>query len=133
MYRVERLSIREISRRTGLHRKTVRRALSAETPPRYVRALTGSKVDPFKEWICDQLRADPRIASQRLRELAVEVGYAGGKTVFDDYVREVRRGSCRRGRSSGRSIGPGSWCSAICGSRGGTFRSVMVSCVAAGL
>ena len=28
MHRVERLSIRDISRRTGLHRKTVRRALS---------------------------------------------------------------------------------------------------------
>jgi transposase len=90
MYRVDRLSIREISRRTGLHRKTVRRALSAKTPPRYVRPSAGSKVDPFKEWIADQLRSDPRIPSQRLRELAVEIGYAGGKTVFDDYVREVR-------------------------------------------
>lgn len=28
--------------------------------------------------------------SQRLRELAGELGYAGGKTIFDDYVREVR-------------------------------------------
>lgn len=90
MYRVERLSIREISRRTGLHRKTVRRALAAESPPRYVRAPAGSMVDPFREWICDRLREDPRIASQRLREMAVELGYEGGKTVFDDYVRELR-------------------------------------------
>ena len=37
-----------------------------------------------------QLQADPRVPSQRLRELAVEIGYAGGKTVFDAYVREVR-------------------------------------------
>jgi len=68
LYRVERLSIREISRRTGLHRKTVRRALAASTPPRYARSGSPavSKVDPFKEWICDQLRADPRIESQRL-------------------------------------------------------------------
>jgi transposase len=41
LHRVERLSIREISKRTGLHRKTIRRALIAETPPRYVRALAG--------------------------------------------------------------------------------------------
>ena len=92
LHRVERLSIREISRRTGLHRKTVRRALAASSPPRYAR--TGSpamsKVDPFKEWICDQLRADPRIQSQRLREMAGELGYEGGKSIFDDYVREVR-------------------------------------------
>jgi hypothetical protein len=47
-------------------------------------------LDPFKEWICEQLRADPKVPSQRLRELAVEIGYAGGKTIFDAYVREVR-------------------------------------------
>ena len=41
MHRVERLSIREISRRTGLHRKTIRRALAAEAPPRYVAAAGG--------------------------------------------------------------------------------------------
>jgi transposase len=90
MYRVERLSVREISRRTGLHRKTIRRALAAETPPRYARASAGSKLDPFKEWICDQLQMDPGIQSLRLREMAVELGYEGGKTIFDDYVRDVR-------------------------------------------
>jgi transposase len=90
MHRVERLSIREISRRMGLHRKTVRRALEAQTPPRYARLVAGSKLDPFKEWICAQLAADPSIQSLRLREMAVELGYAGGKSIFDDYVREVR-------------------------------------------
>jgi transposase len=88
--RVEQLSIREISRRTGLHRKTVRRALTAAHPPSYSRSKTASKLDPFKDWICEQLAADPAIQSQRLRELAAELGYAGGKSIFDDYVREVR-------------------------------------------
>ena len=90
LYAVERLSIREISRRTGLHRKTVRRALAAAVPPTYSRAVTVSKVDPFREWICEQLAADPRIASQRLREMAGEIGYVGGKSIFDEFVREVR-------------------------------------------
>jgi transposase len=90
LHRVEGVSIREISKRTGLHRKTIRRALAASVPPRYSRPAVGSKVDPFKEWICEQLQADPRIQSQRLREMAAELGYAGGKSVFDDYVREVR-------------------------------------------
>jgi transposase len=90
MHRVERLSIRDISRRTGLHRKTIRRALAAGVPPRYVRAPAGSKLDPFKDWISEQLRADPAIQSLRLREMATELGYQGGKTIFDDYVREVR-------------------------------------------
>jgi transposase len=90
MRRVEGLSGREISRRTGLHRDTVARLLAAAVPPRYSRAPTGSKLDPFKEWICEQLRLDPRIQSQRLREMAGELGYAGGKSIFDEYVREVR-------------------------------------------
>jgi hypothetical protein len=90
MHRVERLSVREISRRTGLHRKTIGRALSAEVPPRYVRAPAGSKLDPFRDWIVEQLGADPTIQSLRLREMASELGYEGGKTIFDDYVREVR-------------------------------------------
>jgi transposase len=90
MYRVERLSIREISRRTGLHRRTVRRALATETPPKYERASAASKLDPFREWICEQLQADPSIQAMRLREMATEVGYEGGKTIFDDYVREMR-------------------------------------------
>jgi transposase len=90
MHRVERLSIREISRRTGLHRRTIRRALASDEPPRYRRAPASSKLDSFGEWVCEQLQADPRIPSQRLRELAVELGYEGGKTIFDDFVREVR-------------------------------------------
>jgi transposase len=90
MHRVEGLSGREISRRTGLHRDTVARLLAATEPPRYERASAGSKLDPFKDWVCEQLQADPRIQSQRLRELAVEIGYEGGKSIFDDYVRDVR-------------------------------------------
>jgi transposase len=74
MHRVERLSIREISKRTGLHRKTIRRALGADAPPRYSRAPGVSKLDPFREWICEQLQAEPRIQSLRLREMAGECG-----------------------------------------------------------
>ncbi len=90
MHRVGRLSIREISRRTGLHRRTVRRALSSDEPPRYRRPPATSKLDPFRGWVCEQLQADPRIPAQRLREMATELGYEGSKTIFNDFVREVR-------------------------------------------
>jgi transposase len=90
MQQVDGLSIREISKRTGLHRKTVRRALAGVMPPKYQRPPAASKLDPFRDWICEQLEADPRIQSQRLREMAAEVGFQGGKTIFDDFVREVR-------------------------------------------
>src|SRR3989440_11265948 len=90
MHRVDRLSIREIGRRTGLHRETIRRALASDSPPKYERKPTGSKLDPFRDWICEQLRVDPTIQALRLREMATELGYEGGKSIFDDYVREVR-------------------------------------------
>lgn len=90
MHRVERLSVRAIHRRTGLHRDTIRRALASAEPPRYRRRASTSKLDPLKPWIGEQLRADPGIPAKRLRELAEELGYAGGKTIFDDYVRELR-------------------------------------------
>ncbi len=90
MYRVDGVSAREISRRTGLARETVARMLAASEPPRYRRGPAGSKLDPFRDWICEQLQAEPRIQSQRLRELATEIGYEGGKSIFDDFVREVR-------------------------------------------
>jgi hypothetical protein len=37
-----------------------------------------------------QLQADPSIQSLRLREMATDLSYVGGKTIFDDYVREIR-------------------------------------------
>jgi transposase len=103
LHRVEGVSIREIGRRMGLHRKTVRRALAAAQPPRYSRPASGSKVDPFRDWICEQLAAEPRIPSQRLREMATEMGYEGGKAIFDDYVREVRPRFLAARTFSGRS------------------------------
>jgi hypothetical protein len=90
LYFVEKRSKRAIHRLTGVHRDTITRALISDQPPRYDRASTGSKLDPFKDWICEQLQADPSIQSLRLREMASEVGYRGGKSIFDDYVREVR-------------------------------------------
>ena len=83
-------SQRHVARMLGVARETVAKAVASATPPRYVRPPVVSKVDPFKDWVCEQLRADPTIPSQRLREMAVVLGYAGGRSIFDDYVREVR-------------------------------------------
>ena len=87
---VERCSQRQVARSLRLARDTVARALASDAPPRYERPAVVSKVDPFREWICEQLMADPTIQSLRLREMATELGYEGGKSIFDDYVREVR-------------------------------------------
>jgi hypothetical protein len=90
LYWVEKRSKRAIHRLTGVHRDTITRALISDQPPKYERSSTGSKLDPFKDWVCEQLAADPSIQSLRLREMATELGYQGGKSIFDDFVREVR-------------------------------------------
>lgn len=90
MHFVDGVSIREIRRRTGLHRETIRRALAAKHPPAYRRAKAPSKLDPFKEEVERLLRSDHRMPGTRIRELIAELGYEGGKTILDDHLREVR-------------------------------------------
>jgi transposase len=90
MHFVAGLSIKEIARRTGRDRSTVRRALRSSEPPVYRRAPRPSKLGPFKEEIHRLLREDPRLPGQRVRELIEPLGYAGSKTILDDYLREVR-------------------------------------------
>jgi transposase len=84
------VSIKELVRRTGMSRNTIRSALRSAAAPRYSRPAAGSKLDPFKDEIHRLLRADPRMPGQRVRELIAPLGYAGGKTIVDDYLREVR-------------------------------------------
>ena len=58
MHFVQGLSIKEISRRTGRGRATIRRALRTESPPRYERPPAASKLDPPQD-------GDPPAAARR--------------------------------------------------------------------
>jgi transposase len=77
MHFVGGVSIKEIARRTGRDRNTVRRALRSEGPPGYRRPVRASKLDPFREEIQRLLREDPRLPAQRIRELIEPLGYVG--------------------------------------------------------
>jgi transposase len=84
------VSIKGLARRFGVDRNTVRRALRSEGPPVYRRAPAGSKLDAFKPEIHRLLRGEPAMSGQRIRELIAPLGFDGGKTIVDDYLREVR-------------------------------------------
>ena len=84
------VSIKELMRRTGLARNTIRVALRSEAPPVFRCPERSSKLDPFKEEICELLRGDARMSGVRVRELIEPLGFDGGKSIVDDYVREVR-------------------------------------------
>jgi transposase len=88
---VEGLSQREIHRRTGIHRDTIRRALSAPKPPSYgPRPRRPSKLDPFVGMIEELLHDEPRLSGVRVREEIEEAGYDGSKTILDDMLRDLR-------------------------------------------
>lgn len=87
---VDGLSIREIERRTGRHRDTIRRALASEAPPKYQRSPRPSKLDPYKQEILRLLDGDASLPSQRIREIITGQGYAGGRSICDDFIREAR-------------------------------------------
>jgi transposase len=84
------VGIKELARRYGVDRNTVRRAVRSEQPPRYQRPVAASKLDPFKDEIHELLRRDPRLPGVRVRELIEPLGFVGGRTIVDDYLREVR-------------------------------------------
>ena len=72
------VSQREIARRLGINRRTVARAIGSEQPPRYVRAPTGSQLDPLLGVIEQVLKDWPEIKAPRLTELLREEhGYEG--------------------------------------------------------
>jgi len=90
MHFIEGLSLREIARRTGRDRKTVRRAVRSREAPSYARPTRPSKLDPFKDEIHRLLRDDPRLPAVRVRELVEPLGFTGAQTIVDSYLRDVR-------------------------------------------
>lgn len=108
---VEKVPIREVARRTGHGRNAVRRALRSESPPRYQRPARDSKLDLYKPEIHRLLAAEPRLSAVRIRELIAELGYAGGQTILDVYLRELRPLFAPAPRTFGRTTyRPGEIC-----------------------
>jgi transposase len=84
------VSIKELMRRTGLARNTIRAALRSPEPPGFKCPVRPSKLGPFKDEIHVLLRGDPKLTGVRVRELIEPLGFSGGKSIVDDYLREVR-------------------------------------------
>jgi transposase len=73
------VSQREIAVRLGINRRTVRRLVEADEPPRYSRAPAGSIIDAFEPAMRRVLEEWPEIKAPRLAEILREdYGYVGG-------------------------------------------------------
>lgn len=85
------LSIRAISRLTGYDRKTIGKYLiSAEIPSYGPRAAVASKLEGFKPYLEERMRAGVWNARVLLRELR-QRGYQGGYTLLTDWLRPQRK------------------------------------------
>ena len=56
------VSIKEITRKTGLSRNTVRKAIRKDGVPKYIRPTTPSKLDPYKDYLLHRHEEYPRIS-----------------------------------------------------------------------
>ncbi len=66
----EQMSIREISRRTGLARNTVKKYLrSDETEPAYAKRVSPSKLDPYAEKLANWLGIEATKSRKQRRNL----------------------------------------------------------------
>jgi transposase len=85
-------SIREIARMLEVSRNTVRRYLRVEGSPRYEREARPSKLDPYKHYIDERVKAaapDWIPATVLLRELRAR-GYPGGYSILKDHLVTLR-------------------------------------------
>jgi transposase len=112
MKHLEGLSQREIHRRTGIHRDTIRRAVATPKPPGYgPRPRRASKLDPYRAEIERLLAEAPTLSGVRIREEIEALGYDGSKTILDDQLRELRPRYLPPPRSFQRTVyRPGELC-----------------------
>lgn len=87
LHAAEGVSIKQIARRLGVARNTVRSALRSGSPPRYERSSPGSMADAFEPQIRELLRAYPRMPATVIGE---RVGWPGGRTVLQERVAQRR-------------------------------------------
>ncbi|MHB8885329.1 MAG: IS21 family transposase, partial [Methylovirgula sp.] len=105
----EHLSIREISRRTGLSRNTVRKYLrSGDVEPKFKVPERPSKLDAFADRLSAWLKTEankPRKQKRTLKQLhadLISLGYAGSYNRVAAFARDWRAARQRELQTSGR-------------------------------
>ena len=86
------LRISAIAERTGLDRKPVRKYIERrlEAPVYGPRQPRPRVMDAYAKYVRERLSAYPQLSAVRLLREIRALGYAGGKTMLGDLVREIR-------------------------------------------
>ena len=109
MHLRQKLSIREIARRTGLSRNTVSKHLCADTvEPKFATPERPSKLDPFAEKLAGWLKTNagkPRKERQTLKKMhadLVKLGFTGSYNRVAAFARDWRSDRQREQHTTGR-------------------------------
>lgn len=85
------ISLREIGNLLGISHNTVKRAISRDSPPKYVRAEKLSKaIVPFEEIIFNMVNVKKFRGSRVLEEIKSK-GYTGSKTTFYQHYSKIKQ------------------------------------------
>lgn len=96
------VSQREIARRLGINRRTVRRLVETVDPPRYGRAPVGSMLDPLEPAIRRLIDEWPQIKAPRVTELLREdYAYSGSVDLVRKRMAAVRPSAVRPAQRTG--------------------------------
>ena len=95
------IPLRQISRETGLHRKTLRKIRDSSQPPGYRRAkpTRRPKIGPYLDRIKAIIEADKHAPSKqhhtaiKIWQILQQEGFAGGYTIVKDAVRQITQTS----------------------------------------
>lgn len=87
LHRAEGVPIKEIARRLGVARNTVRAALASQGPPRYQRAGKRSLVDAVEPEVRKLLVVDARMPATVIAE---RIGWEHSLTILKDRIRVIR-------------------------------------------
>ena len=96
------VSQREIAARVGINRRTVKRLIEADEPPRYERAPAGSMLDPLEAVLRRLLKDWPEIKAPRVCELLRDdYGYVGSVDLVRKRMVLLRPGELRPAQRTG--------------------------------
>lgn len=87
LHRAEGVPIKEIARRLGVARNTVKAALGSERPPKYERAPRGSVTDAFEPRVRALLREVPRMVAP---EIARRIGWPHSLSPLKKLLTRIR-------------------------------------------
>lgn len=94
-------SQRQIARRLGMNRRTVKRLIDSDEPPSYRRQPTGSMLDPHEPAMRKALEDCAEIKAPRMTEILREAGYEGSVDLVKRKLRELRGPTERAAQRTG--------------------------------